>query len=85
MKSDLVLTVDSGAMHIAAATQTPLVVLFGPTSPGRTGPYSPKSDIIQKNISCSPCFKRRCSHKSCLNEISVEEVFEKISLKLKNK
>jgi 3-deoxy-D-manno-octulosonic-acid transferase/heptosyltransferase-1 len=84
-KSDLVLTVDSGSMHIAAATQTPLVVLFGPTSPGRTGPYSPKSDIIQKNISCSPCFKRSCSHKSCLNEISVEEVFEKISLKLKNK
>ncbi|MDY6863152.1 MAG: lipopolysaccharide heptosyltransferase II [Thermodesulfobacteriota bacterium] len=81
-KSRLVLTVDSGPMHIAAAVQTPLVALFGPTSPGRTGPYSHKATVIQKNISCSPCFKKRCSHKSCLNEISVEEVFQQISVKI---
>jgi heptosyltransferase-1 len=72
--ADLVLTPDTGPMHLAAAVQAPLVALFGPTAPWRTGPYGNNHLIIRKPLSCSPCFKKSCSTLECMNSISVEEV-----------
>ena len=71
----LLVTTDSGPMHLAAAVGTPIVALFGPTDPARTGPYGPGHRIIRKGLSCSPCFRKRCETPRCMADISVEEVF----------
>ena len=72
---DLMVTCDSGPMHIAAAMGTPTVALFGPTDPLRTGPYGMGHRVLQRRMDCIPCFKRTCPENRCLGEISLEEVF----------
>ena len=72
--SDLMITMDSGPMHIASAMGTPTVPLFGPTAPWRTGPYCNNSIIIRNQIPCSPCFKRKCDTMDCMNKISIDDV-----------
>jgi lipopolysaccharide heptosyltransferase I len=74
----LVISNDSGPMHIAAALNVPVAALFGPTSHLRTGPYGKGHVIVQSEIKCSPCFKKRCRDVKCMEEISSEAVFEKI-------
>lgn len=69
-----VLTVDSGPMHIAAAALTPVVALFGPTAPWRTGPYGVECRIVRKDLSCSPCFRRTCQDPRCMREITAADV-----------
>ena len=82
---DLLLTNDSGPMHIACAVQTPVVALFGSTDPEISGPYGERSTTIYKNLSCSPCGKRVCPiHFPCMKEISVKEVVQAIQQKLKS-
>ena len=67
-------------MHLAAAVGTPVVALFGPTSPERTGPYGEGHVVIRKKIDCSPCFRKACDTLECM-EISAEEVFEAVKAK----
>jgi len=81
--SDLVLTTDTGPMHLAAAVKAPLIALFGPTAPWRTGPYGNGHVVLRKAIACSPCFKKKCDTMECMNSLSVEEVLEAIKDKLK--
>lgn len=73
---------DSGPMHIAAALNRPLVALFGPTDPSKTGPYGWQKNkdmqVIRRDVSCSPCFKKRCKEPLCMTEISAEMVFDKL-------
>lgn len=73
---------DSGPMHIAAALKKPLVALFGPTDPSKTGPYGWQRNkdlkIIRTGVSCSPCFKKRCNEPLCMTGISAEIVFDKL-------
>jgi len=71
-------TVDSGPMHIAAASGTKVIALFGPTAPWRTGPYGPGHIIIRKGFPCSPCFKKVCGSPKCMEEITVEDVLEAV-------
>ena len=75
-KASLMITNDSGPMHVAAAVRTPVIALFGPTDPHLTGPYGKGHIVIQKKLDCVPCMERKCSllHE-CLTGISVEEVF----------
>ncbi|MEE9165581.1 MAG: lipopolysaccharide heptosyltransferase II [Nitrospinota bacterium] len=84
-KSDAVVTNDSGPMHIAVAMGTPVVALFGPTDPRRTGPYTKKCLIIQRDLECRPCFRKQCSQGSfeCMESISVEEVLEGVKKMLR--
>jgi len=56
----VLLTNDTGPMHIAAALGTPTVSIWGSTSPELTGPMSPRSIIIREPVECSPCFLREC-------------------------
>ncbi len=75
--ASLAVTNDSGPMHIAAALGTPLVSLFGPTSPSRTGPYGRAGSVVRLEIPCSPCYSRRCSHQSCLRLLPAAQVLER--------
>lgn len=59
-RSALLLTTDTGPMHLAAAVGTPVVALFGPTAPCRTGPYGEGHVVLRLGLECSPCFKRTC-------------------------
>jgi len=81
-KAHLVVTTDSGPMHLAAAVGTPVVALFGPTDPARTGPYGAGHRVIRTGVSCSPCFRKQCPHPRCMTEISVGTVFDAVREKL---
>lgn len=78
----LLITTDSGPMHIAAAMGTPVIALFGPTDPARTGPYGNGHTVIQKEMTCIPCFLKTCDSKKCMRDITVEEVFQAVKEKL---
>ena len=73
-RAELVVSNDSGPMHIAAALGRPLVVPFGPTNPVRTGPYGRMGSVVKLDLPCSPCYSRRCSHQTCLQQLEVEAV-----------
>ncbi|MEI8125311.1 MAG: lipopolysaccharide heptosyltransferase II [Parachlamydiaceae bacterium] len=74
----VLLTNDSGPMHIAAALQVPLVALFGSTSDVKTGPYG-GGTIIHKHVECSPCYKRVCPIDfRCMKRIVADEVYQAI-------
>lgn len=76
---DVLLTNDSGPMHIAAAFDTPLVALFGSTDEVVTGPYGHKLAVINKKVGCSPCLRRECPiDLRCMTQISVEEVVKRV-------
>ncbi len=77
-KCAAMVTTDTGPMHIAAAMGCPVVALFGPTSPRRTGPYGGRHTVISSGVSCSPCFQKRCYHRSCMKEIRSDDVVEAV-------
>jgi len=73
----LLVTNDSGPMHIAAAVGVPVVAMFGPTSEVRTGPYGTGHQVLASSVSCRPCFSRVCRHQpelECLRLITPDEV-----------
>jgi lipopolysaccharide heptosyltransferase I len=71
----VVISTDTGPMHIAAAVGTPLVAIFGSTAPWRTGPWGKEHVILRGAMPCSPCLKKICPKNSeCMREISVEMV-----------
>lgn len=75
---NVLLTNDSGPMHIASALGTPLLALFGSTSDVATGPYN-QGRVIHKHVECSPCYKRTCPIDfRCMTKISVEEVYQQL-------
>lgn len=75
---NLLITNDSGPMHIGAAFGTPLIALFGSTDEEMTGPYGQKGSVIRKKVPCSPCFKRVCPIDfPCMKGIQVEEVVQR--------
>ena len=67
----LVVSNDSGLMHVAAAVGCATAVIYGSTSSDFTPPLTDRLDILSINLSCSPCFKRTCRlrHKNCLNQL----------------
>jgi heptosyltransferase-2 len=75
---DVLLTNDSGPMHIADAIGTPIVALFGSTSEIVTGPYR-SGTLIHKHVECSPCYQRTCPIDfRCMKRIESDEVYEAI-------
>jgi heptosyltransferase-1 len=77
--SQLVITNDTGPMHVAAALGKPVVALFGPTEPRRTGPYGQIDHAIQSSLPCIPCMKSRCHYPQkyeCLRGLPVAKVLQ---------
>src|SRR5229473_3035625 len=72
----VVVTNDSGPLHLATALAVPSVSIFGPTDPDRTV-IPGASRVVRKPFACQPCYKRECPlmHHGCMNEITVDDVF----------
>jgi lipopolysaccharide heptosyltransferase I len=76
-RADVYVGVDSGPMHIAAFTGTPVVALFGPTDPAKVGPYgSGHRVIVRQDLDCLACRRRSCEDRKCLEGITPALVFE---------
>jgi len=79
--SRLVITNDTGPMHVAAALGRPVIAIFGPTDPSNTGPYGQLQNVMQAaRLPCVPCLKSSCAYwekLACLHAISPAAVFEK--------
>ncbi|HWR98061.1 MAG TPA: lipopolysaccharide heptosyltransferase II [Candidatus Methanoperedens sp.] len=75
-RAALLVSNDSGAMHVAAALRRPQVALFGPTSPAWTAPLNPRAAVLSLGLPCAPCFARTCrwGHGDCLGKIAVDAV-----------
>jgi lipopolysaccharide heptosyltransferase I len=75
---DLLISNDSGPIHMAAAVRTPTLVVFGPTDPRRTGAYGSIHRVVRANRECQPCFSRSCRFGDvpCLKEVSPDRVVE---------
>jgi heptosyltransferase-2 len=75
---------DSGLMHIAAAVDTPVVAMYGATTPTYTPPLHPKAKSFYVKLACSPCWQRTCQyqHYRCLKDIMPQDVFHAVVSRL---
>jgi heptosyltransferase-1 len=81
-RSELMISNDTGPMHVAAALGKRVVAIFGPTEPRRTGPYGQLANVIRMELPCAPCMKSNCNYfkpMECLRGISTEKVFDRIA------
>ncbi len=90
-RADLLITGDSGPMHIAAAVGTPLIAIHGPTDPALSGPVSPVATILRSDIWCSPCYNARgpaeCRFHTtqCMKNVTPMYVYEVVHEKIMTK
>jgi lipopolysaccharide heptosyltransferase I len=81
-RCQLLISTDTGPMHIAASMGCPVVALFGPTAPWRTGPYGSGHTVIRQEMACSPCLKKKCEDSGCMRNITVDRVFVAVERQL---
>ena len=76
--SEFCVSNDSGLMHLASATKTKSISIYGATSPDLTPPLTTNKEIHYRRVSCSPCFEKKCKygHYNCLVEIQADDVFK---------
>jgi len=81
-RCDVLVTGDTGPMHIAVAARLPVVALFGPANPVRTGPYAPDAVVLQEPRECQPCYARHCKFGEepppCMLDLTVERVVKEV-------
>jgi len=81
----LTISNDTGPMHVASALGKPVVALFGPTEPRRTGPYGHVERVVRQSLPCVPCMRSRCNRPQpveCLTAISPAVVFDRVCREL---
>jgi len=76
----VMITNDSGSMHIANAVGTPVVAIFGPTDPDRTAPPAAPATVLHRDLACSPCFRTTCPYADhpCMRFIGVDDVYQAV-------
>lgn len=84
-KCFLLVSGDTGPLHLAATLSLPVVALYGPSDPERNGPYTEKKVVIWKKLNCSPCWRKECREPICLQSITVDEVFSAVKKLLARK
>ena len=79
--ADVAVCNDSGLLHVAAAVGTPVLGIYGPTSPEKYPPLSGRSMVVWQRTLCSPCYRPRCPYgnHACMTAISAEQVMDEIS------
>jgi lipopolysaccharide heptosyltransferase II len=82
-KCGVYISADSAPLHVAAASNVPVVALFGPTDPGRHMPQIKDAVVIHKSLECSPCYRSKCKNVKCMSLITAEEVLEAVGKLLK--
>ena len=79
----LMVSGDTGPLHIAAAAGTPILGIFGPTDPGRNGPFAPDDLVVSRYDACGCSYQRRCRREAwCLADVTVAEVTAAIQQRL---
>lgn len=82
-RARLMVSGDTGPLHIAAAVGTPIVALFGPTWPERNGPWSPADVTVSRNGECVCHYERRCRReRPCIEDVTVDDVLTAIGRRL---
>jgi heptosyltransferase II len=73
----VLVTNDSGSMHMASAVGTPVVAVFGPTDARRTAPATARATVLRRDLTCSPCFRPHCPYADhpCMRLIDIDEVY----------
>ena len=89
-ESDVLVTGDSGPMHIACAVETPVVVMHGPTDPALSGPTAPDAIVLRHTLWCSPCYDAsataecRFGNPICMKAIAPRTVFAAVRRQLRD-
>ena len=81
-RCEMLVTNDTGPMHVAAALGKPVLAMLGPTNPRRTGPYGQLQNVTQLSLPCVPCMKPECSYEKpleCLRGISPGMIFDRVT------
>lgn len=79
-RASLFVGCDTGPMHLAAAVDTPVIALFGPAAPRRTGPYGEIHRVLKTDPPCAPCGKKHCTQPrhACMEDLTVDRVFDAV-------
>ncbi len=79
----LMISGDTGPLHVAGAVGTPIVALFGPTLPARNGPWAPRDLTLSRVATCACLYERRCRRAvPCIDDISSAEVVQAVRRRL---
>lgn len=77
MKAGLFVGIDSGVMHLASASDIPVVALFGPTDPYYVGPQNERSIVVRSDMDCVPCYlDKSCKHIECMRKLGTDQVMD---------
>jgi ADP-heptose:LPS heptosyltransferase len=75
VESDLLISNDTGPLHLAAAAGARVIGIYTCTSPGLTGPYGPRVATVRSGVWCAPSYRKRCSRLDCMVELSPDLVW----------
>ncbi len=73
-QAELLISNDTGSVHLACALDRPVIALYGPTDPHLCGPHKARATVLSRKPTCTPCIKRKCRAPFCLRQIGVNEV-----------
>ena len=82
-KSRVLVAAGAGALHLACAMGVPVVAIYGPTNPERSGPFDSRDIVVRRTPLCSPCYKRRCRiHDGVMDAITAPDVLNAVERRL---